>query len=206
MRTLALIAFTVALLACAISNAEVPAELYSFSATIGNCSATIVKPFEKDGKKTWIAITAGHCVRNGESKTIKLVWPEDVVLSTTAKVVYDDSKADVASLIFTSDVESIPFCEIGAATLGGTAHVIGYPAGIGLGGKELRITSRRASDSLIGSADIWYGNSGGGLFQEGKLVGVASARDGRGTSYYADSVAVSKAYHVAVSAAGGGDD
>ena len=186
-------------LMCGAAPQDVPPELFRVTASIGGCAATVVEPFQdKSGKWHWLAITAAHCCRDGESKPVKLLWPPSDKRNFNGKVVYRDINNDVAAVTF-NPVDTVPFAKLGERPgEGDGVFTVGYPSGQ-LKGKPSTVIGNRTTDKSITIADdIWYGNSGGGLFKDGKLVGVASSRTGlSGPSYFASTEAVQIAYHSA---------
>lgn len=176
---------------------SVPPELFAVTVKVNGCAATIVKPFQDaKGQWHWLAITADHCVKMNESVRVRMIWPESARDEFPGKVVYEDSRSDVA-VVECHTTKPLPFVEIGEMpATGATVFTVGYPNGKLLGKASTVTNNRSTTRSITIRDDIWYGNSGGGLFESGKLVGVASARTGAtGPSWFAGTDSVKSAYH-----------
>jgi S1-C subfamily serine protease len=170
---------------------EVPADLYRVTAQVGGCAATIVRPVQDaKGDWHWLAVTAGHCVRDDRWVKIKLNWPPSERKEFDGRVIYRSDDPDLAVVEFNPGA-AIPYADVASATLA-QAWTVGYPYGALLG-KSVEI-KKTTGGTIQVAGDIWYGHSGGGLFQDGKLVGIASARDGRGAGYFTPATA---AHHLA---------
>ena len=178
---------------------EVPIELFQVTASVGGCAGTVVEPFQNaKGEWKWVVITAAHCVGEGETRNVKLLYPPSQKKEFSSKCIYRDRANDVAVLSF-NPIAPVPFAKIGEPPPeGAEVFTVGYPSGE-LKGKPSTVTGNNLTGKhLTIRDDIWYGNSGGGLLHNGNLVGVASSRTGSsGPSIFARTESVKLAYHVA---------
>lgn len=188
-------------------DSTVPAELYQVTAFTGGCGATVVEPFQDSkGKWHWLAITAAHCAGEGSTTPVKLLWPPSQSRSFSGKVIFADRSNDVAVIEFNPE-SPVPYAKIGdRPAIGDDVFTVGYPSGNLRGKASTVVKTPHVGDDIAIAEDIWFGNSGGGLFnRSNKLVGVASARSGNqfvphksaSPSIFAGTFAVGRAYHVA---------
>jgi len=179
-------------------SVDVPVDLYRVTAQVGGCAATVVRPVQDAGGDWhWLAITAGHCVRDGQQVRVKLNWPPSDRREFDGRVICRNDDPDLAAVEFNPE-RPIPYADFADATLA-PAWTVGYPGGELLG-KAVNVEA--AGNMIQVSGDIWYGHSGGGLFQNGKLVGVASERDGQGGSYFTPAVVARHLAEIKITGAG----
>lgn len=136
-----------------------------------------------------LVLTAAHCVEDEPYVDIRCGS-----LDKPAAVVKADMDEDLAVLRLV-----IP-CKEGATTtlalenpeVGTEVHAIGYPRhrprlsrGVVSAYETSRLVDHATHPVLVSDTKIWFGNSGGGLFNtKGELVGIASQLDNAGYGYW----------------------
>lgn len=138
----------------------------------------------------WISkntiLTANHCVNKDETTSEKLVLFQDYrdqnKLARVAIVSATDSDNDLALIIATNPPDDHPIASLSQADVwdGQKVGIVGHTVGLWWSYSEGVISSTRNdvgkfSKLLQISSPAWFGNSGGGAFdEEGNMVGMCS--------------------------------
>lgn len=200
-------------IASGLDEATVPAELYAVSVSIGNCSGTVVPPVQDTkGNWHWLVLTAGHCVRTNELRRVEVLYPPDVRATYDGRVVVDDNVSDVAVIEFTPP-QALPYVALApVADLpdGSQVYTCGYPGMRGLFGMSTSVIRNPFTKPRVAVKGwVEHGHSGGGLFADGKLVGVASEHDNhrdKGFSLFSHPSDTHRVYHQAAEKLGAKPD
>jgi S1-C subfamily serine protease len=134
------------------------------------CAGTMVSPKH--------VLTALHCLAN-EDDTIRPYLHVKVQGKTYRAVVADYDRGNDLCLLAITDPVSLKYTTLGTAPKAGEKiFLVGSPAGVpdvvstGIVAKEVWHSHRDFPVFIVQSA-FWYGNSGGGTYNEnGELVGV----------------------------------
>jgi hypothetical protein len=161
------------------------------------CSATLIA--DGDAAVAQAVLTAWHCLEYYEDLSRDIVFSlarPGAALRRTARHIGSGGgmHADWALLRLDAPVpvDRYPAASLApAAAAEGTLIMAGFSrdAGLGSGGDRLtwdgdcRIRGRHGSD-LMTDCVAYRGASGGGVFQDGRLIGVVSRGDSRGRSIF----------------------
>lgn len=140
------------------------------SVNVGGCSGTIIAIH---GDTAW-GVSAGHCATKG--KQTPLVLPDGTRVTATWR--YIDSDQDLS--LFSCPSKGLEWTPVGAGT--GSLTGWSWPAGKGLSETVLVPDDDNYTTGLkvgrsayrITAGKFRNGSSGGGVFQGGRLIGVAS--------------------------------
>jgi hypothetical protein len=133
-------------------------------------------------------VTARHVVEGCDQATIT----NNDGVSTMATVKYLDPVNDIATLIAVKTVADIVTLSLETLTVGSKIQIVGTPIdGLVLSSGDLTIIYPKESEySFELEVPGDFGNSGGPVFLDGKVIGLVNAKDDNGHIYGLDATAI----------------
>jgi serine protease Do len=149
-----------------------------------------------------LVLTAGHCVHDKDEGFADYVEVRCGSVDQPAQVVKASLDDDLAVLRFVMPCHEHKLTQLAFSNppVGTQVHAIGYPAGhprissgIVSAYEVSELQSSKKHPVLVSDTKIYYGNSGGGLFNpNGELVGIASQLDRAGYGYWIPASSIHK--------------
>ena len=133
-------------------------------------------------------MTARHVIEGCDEATIT----NNDGISTTAKVKYLDPVNDIATLIAVETVADIVTLSLETLTVGSKIQIVGTPInGLVLSSGDIsRIYPKEVEYSFELEVPGDFGNSGGPVFLNGKVIGLVNAKDDLGHLFGMDAAAI----------------
>jgi S1-C subfamily serine protease len=133
-------------------------------------------------------VTARHVIEGCDEATIT----NNDGISTTATVKYLDPVNDIATLIAVKTVADIVTLSLETLTVGSKIQIVGTPInGLVLSSGDIsRIYPKEVEYSFELEVPGDFGNSGGPVFLNGKVIGLVNAKDDLGHLFGMDAAAI----------------